>query len=98
MSAICNNCPGYAGCCLNPDGNACKRYRKELGYRPTNGDRIRAMSDEELANALEKLCREDICDIVCHGECHAFNTLNKSSEEICKDFIAMWLYKPAKEE
>lgn len=49
MNAICNNCPGYAGCALNPDGMPCKRRRKELGYHPTNADRTRTMSVEELA-------------------------------------------------
>ena len=52
MSAICNNCPGYAGCALNPDGVPCKRCRKELGYQPSNGDRLRDMTDDAMAQWL----------------------------------------------
>ena len=46
---LCDRCDNWARCCLDYDGNACRRNRT---VEPTNADRIRAMSDEELANWL----------------------------------------------
>lgn len=43
---LCDRCKEYARCCLNYDGDNCRRSRT---VEPTNADRIRAMSDEELA-------------------------------------------------
>ncbi|MBU5627726.1 hypothetical protein KQI82_12480 [Oscillibacter sp. MSJ-2] len=98
MSAICNNCPGYAGCALNPDGKPCKRRRKELGYYPTNGDRIRAMSDEELA---ELLCTADWCEecdqLKEGGTCHAME-LDGPLSKYCVAAGLKWLAQPAQEE
>ena len=64
----------------------------------TNADRIRAMSDEELANEMRKRAISTICDIVCQGECKAIATLNKTSNEVCKEIIIKWLQQPAEEE
>lgn len=61
----------------------------------TNGDRIRSMSDEELA---EFVCRNSIstmCDIICGGWCNAVKTLKKSADEMCKDIVIKWLQQPA---
>ena len=44
--SLCDRCDKYASCLLNYDGPACRRNRTT---QPTNADRIRAMSDEELA-------------------------------------------------
>lgn len=43
---LCDRCKEYARCCLNYDGDNCRRSRT---VEPTNADRIRSMSDEELA-------------------------------------------------
>ena len=69
------------------------------GYIPmSNADRIRAMSDEELANEMRKRSISTICDIVCQGECKAIATLNKTSNEVCKEIIIKWLQQPAEED
>ncbi len=47
---LCDRCEEYARCCLNYDGDNCRRIRT---VEPTNADRIRSMSDEELAEWLE---------------------------------------------
>ncbi len=39
----------YARCCLNYDGKNCRRSRT---VEPTNADRIRSMTDEELAEFI----------------------------------------------
>ena len=65
---------------------------------PSNADRIRAMSDEELANEMRKRSISTICDIVCQGECKAIATLNKTSNEVCKEIIIKWLQQPAEED
>ena len=64
----------------------------------TNADRIRAISDEELANEMRKRSISTICDIVCQGECKAIATLNKTSNEVCKEIIIKWLQQPAEED
>ena len=64
----------------------------------TNADRIRAMSDAELAEALQVRSIDSICDIVCTGSCRAYGTLYKSSEEVCKDIILRWLQQPVGED
>jgi len=46
---LCDRCKEYARCCLNYDGDNCRRIRT---VEPTNADRIRSMTDEELAELL----------------------------------------------
>lgn len=64
----------------------------------TNADRIRAMSDEELANEMRKRSVSTICDIVCQGGCEAIATLNKTGNEACREIIMKWLQQPAEED
>ena len=50
----CKNCPAYAKCTVTYRGSACTALRGTYGLDSdpeiiTNGDRIRAMNDEELA-------------------------------------------------
>ena len=56
---------------------------------PTNADRIRAMSDEELAKFLSS-CLKDPCDCcqlaVFDGAC---------TETLCEDAMMKWLQRPA---
>ena len=55
QSAVCNRCPLWARCCLNYDGKACHKAAKEAGFevKPTNFERIKDMSVEELAELLD---------------------------------------------
>lgn len=64
----------------------------------TNADRIRAMSDEELAEKMKYRAFDTICDIVCGGDCKARDTIRKTSSEVCKDIILAWLQQPAEED
>lgn len=64
----------------------------------TNADRLRAMSDEELASEMSHPAILTICDIVCQGECNAMATLDKTSGEVCKEIILNWLRQPAEED
>ena len=64
----------------------------------TNADRIRAMSDEAIA---EYVCRNSIntlCDIICGGECNAIATLKKSGDWACKEIVMKWLQQPVEED
>lgn len=56
----CKNCPAYAKCNATYRGSACAALRGTYGIESdpeiiTNGDRIRAMSDEELAAYLAEI-------------------------------------------
>ena len=61
----------------------------------TNGDRVRAMSDEELANLASKL--------VDHGECDEYGCPIKESgccgwpDLGCDESALKWLQQPAAE-
>lgn len=64
----------------------------------SNADRIRAMSDEELASEMNQRSISTLCDIVCQGDCKAIATLNKTCGEVCKEIIMKWLQQPAEED
>lgn len=89
----CENCNGFI------DMRGEFHQHKEEPFMPpmTNADRIRAMSDEELASEMNQRSISTICDIVCQGDCKAIATLNKTCGEVCKEIIKNWLQQPAKE-
>ena len=67
---------------------------------PSNGDRIRDMSDEELAERLLDLCDEgadSLGELFCDGknECIDCNGDVLCSDEKIKLCIARWLQQPA---
>ncbi len=85
-------CP-LCGSELQIHGVPCKRRRKELGYLPTNADRIRAMSDEELAYFLSEMAETCERNTECNQSCYGCN------EMFCElDDCLKWLTQPAKEE
>lgn len=61
----------------------------------TNADRIRAMSDEELAAESRRqiACGHDFfpCGLVCGGKCEAYDS------EACYGKVLAWLQQPAEE-
>ena len=65
----------------------------------TNADRIRSMSDEEIADWVsENGAIKTPCDIICGGDCKAIATIEKSSIERCKEIVMEWLQQPAEGE
>lgn len=46
-------------------------------YRMTNADRIRSMSDAELAEEISRISILDLCDIVCGGDCKRLQRLTR---------------------
>ena len=86
--------------CKNIGSNLCKKCKMEVesGYDPkpefaiTNADRIRAMSDELLANWLDYMYgRCDWCDTNKVGT-------DDCSDIACTDCIFEWLKQPAEGE
>ena len=62
---LCDRCQEKFHCDLNYDGNACRKCRD---VEPTNADKIRAKTDEELAEWLDRirmLCANDGCGKAC---------------------------------
>lgn len=91
----CKTCPVKNCETMNYRGSACaaQRARLGLGDPQTNGDRIRAMTDEKLAiffvNAIADGCPPE----------HDWDC--KKDEEgwdACDYCWALWLQQPAKEE
>ncbi len=98
----CKNCPAYAKCTVTYRGSACAALRSTYGIDTdpeiiTNADRIRAMSDEELANTMYSNPIFIVCDAVCKGDCAAIDTLNDTKEDACKRTILEWLRQPSEE-
>lgn len=59
--------------------------------RTTRGDKIRSMSDKELAEFISSFPINTLCDIVCDGNCKAFATLEQDSDEVCEEIVQKWL-------
>lgn len=90
---LCDRCR-VSGCCLNYLGEACKRARKrecpDVVF--SNADRIRAMSDEELAAFLCDFRSCDSSEHPCNGckaEPHCYAGHNGMID---------WLRQPAEED
>ena len=91
-------------CCINPlhsnlGNDNVKDYPSYLDYpKPrksqTNADRIRAMSDEELAEKIGESIDCEVCKTMHHaesGECPC------TPHQSCVDFWLDWLRQEAKE-
>ena len=85
--------------CVHYDGGKCKKFSDDrvTSYcvkgpcddeTPSNGDRIRAMSDEELHEFLYSYKFCDICDETC-SECRY--------QGDCERRLMDWLQQPAEE-
>lgn len=96
----------YTGICpaRKEDGQCVSKFpcshKAEPPKPPTNADRIRAMSDEEMAEWVSagENCIMTVCDHICGGECNAFATSQKSGKAACKEIVMKWLQQPAKED
>ncbi len=98
-------CPYRKECSDSPEhtsfyeGTECDYFNHQVIHAPlTNADRIRAMSDDDMADTM---CRNPIftvCDAVCEGDCKAVDTLNDTKEAVCKRTILDWLRQPAEED
>lgn len=83
MNSVCNRCPAWAHCALNPGGKACLRHAAEHDFdaRPTRYDQIVGMSVDEMARDLvpmiEELCEDGVP---------------------CPEYIKSWLLRIAEED
>ena len=104
LNEECMQCPAYAKCVAVRYGSKrciMTRWSYDINGNPkpiTNAERIRSMSDEELAKEMCHRSIDAICDIVCGGDCKAIETLNRTSKEVCRDIILAWLHRPVEEE
>ena len=90
----CHNCLHWDVCSVREDDIACGIYKpkEKRNVKPqTNADRIRAMSDEELASMLK-----DYKD--CNKSCIISN--GKHCYQICEEesVLLKWLQQPAEGE
>lgn len=74
---------------------------------PSNADRIRAMSDEELADAIYGLCEKlsdgtlhDISNLYCDGKADCITTAGdiRCDEKKERGCVLRWLRQPVEEE
>lgn len=95
----CKNCPAYAKCTVTYRGSSCAALRStyDIDSDPeliTNADRIRAMSDEELAEFISRIEIGDFGPQV-YGK--TFCDMCKGQYE-CDDCRLWWLQQPAEED
>lgn len=92
--------------CVYHENGKCKKFSDDEAISfcvfgpckyetPSNADRIRAMSDEELAVKISHQSISSLCDIVCGRDCKAFPTLNKTSQQRCVEIVLDWLKQPS---
>lgn len=72
------------------------RKQKWLEGKPraTNADRIRSMTDEELAEFIEGLYLDGFCDFICGGRCEELPSTRATAHLACKELIRDWLKQP----
>lgn len=89
----CDNCKKHDDC-ASSSGLVwpCGAYAPKV---ITNADRIRAMSDEELAGFLD-YAHNDPCDTCCDNL--YWCRRNNAPEPICKRHFLGWLQQPAEED
>ena len=90
----CERCRGF----IDMQGNFHEHVERPFMPPMTNADRIRAMSDEELAELISNRSVESLCDIVCGGECNAIATLEKSAHMRCVEIVLKHLQQSAEGE
>lgn len=95
----CKDCPAFAKCTVTYRGSACAALRGTYGIESdpeivTNADRIRAMSNEELAEFISRIEIGDFGPQV-YGK--TFCDMCKGQYE-CDDCRLWWLQQPAEEE
>lgn len=94
-------CNGKNGVCDDNDKcreRGCEFFNGEGGRRidiKTNADRIRAMSDEELAVEIYRGISSDSCDYCKHGNGYCDGTPCDGKEDV--EIIIDWLKQPVKD-
>ena len=102
MPEKCKNCCSRLFCMsaaeVNGEDFEAMANKKDCRKRVfTNADRIRAMSDEELAELFDGIVDNGrSCSLICGdlNECKR----NNSIERICKNHYLKWLKQPAEGE
>ena len=90
----CDNCKHNRTCT-----RVWRNSKKQCPYyvQLTNADRIRSMTDEELAAVLDGYGAYSVCDLVCGGKCYAIASLEKTASQKCREIILAKLREPYKE-
>ena len=81
--------------CCNIDTDECDAWPDPVPM--TNADRIRSMTDEELAAVLDEYGAYSVCDLVCGGKCYAIASLEKTASQKCREIILAKLQESYKE-
>lgn len=97
----CKNCPAYAKCTVTYRGSACAALRGTYGLDSdpeiiTNADRIRAMSNEEMAGFIKALMFSDFKP-ACKKSTFFSAEHKPECDEDCVSCIMDWLRQPVEE-
>lgn len=88
----CENCPNN-DFMINDTFPIVQPLLETIEVPFTIGDKIRSMSDEEIAIWLNAHVTDTVCDLVCGNDCEAMATYDKTFDEVCKDLIKKKLTK-----
>ena len=97
MDCTNKNCPAYAKCLAPYRGSWCKATRATYGLDDpiTNGDGIRGMTDEKLAEKIAEMIDCSVCKSLHHSES---NECPSHPHQSCADFWLDWLKSPVEVE
>ena len=98
----CKNCPAFSKCTVTYRGSACAALRYTYGLEDdpeikTNADRIRAMSDEELAKYITNRTQYQPSPGSRKSYGGAYGNSYLEFHEAALDWL-YWLQQPAKED
>lgn len=93
MKGNCGECERRWYCDIDPE--ECDQWPQPVPM--TNADRIRSMTDEEMAAVLDGFGAYSVCDMVCGGKCYAIASLEKTASQKCREIILAKLREPYKE-
>lgn len=81
------------------DNSECAACNRSVEDKPmTNADRIRAMSDEELAGFLMSCDAGNFLDAICNeDDCPEYDGETFGCSVNCLTAVINWLHKPAKD-
>lgn len=95
-------CPYRKECSDSPEHTSfyewteCDYFNQQVIHAPlTNADRIRAMTDEELAEFLRRV-HVDPCSACCDNL--YWCRRNNATEPVCQKHFFKWLQQPAEED
>lgn len=99
FSEICTNadCPACGDFCPSLIYQECCKFAEFEGKKRTNGDKVRAMNDDELAEMIAAKTGGDCTECPAYNLCKIQYWVCYDPTIKCSDVIAEWLQEEAQD-